>query len=79
MDNKELSGMEKMVLAVSYNVETDKYSIGACQGSSVSEMAFAVMVVIKTLIRDGYLKDSKEFLDKVTTYLADPQFSEVKE
>lgn len=74
----ENKGYQKTVLAVTYNVTTNAYTVGTCQGSSVAEMAFAVMVIIRTLKRDGYIKDFEEFLTNVKKYLDDPQFDEVK-
>lgn len=72
------NGYQKTVLAVTYDITTNAYTVGTCQGSSVAEMAFAVMVVIKTLKRDGHIKDFNDFIDKVKKYLDDPQFEEVK-
>lgn len=79
MENEQTEGFERMVLAVSYNVTDDTYTVGTCQGSSVEEMAFAVMVVIKTLERDGHIESPNTFLDLVDKYLNDPQFEEVTE
>ena len=78
MKTKKPTGYEKTVLAVTYDVEKDVYNIGACQGSSVSEMAFAVMAIIRTLVRDGHIKDDKEFMDLVQKYLDDEQYGELK-
>lgn len=75
---EEYGSNEKMILAVSFNVETGLYNIGACQGSSVNEMAFAIMAVIKTLKRDGYIKSEQGFIDKLNQYLNDPQYAEVE-
>lgn len=79
MDKQKLSGNEKTVLAVTYDITTDRYTIGTCKGSSVSELAFVVMVLAKTLERDGHIKNTKEFMDKVQRYMDDPQFEEVKD
>lgn len=67
------------VLKVSFDHDKNLYQVQTCQGSSINEMAFAVMVLIKTLIRDGYLENSKDFVDKIQNYLNDPQFEEIKD
>lgn len=67
------------VLKVSFDHDKNLYQVQKCQGSSINEMAFAVMVLIKTLIRDGYLENSKDFVDKIQNYLNDPQFEEIKD
>ncbi len=77
MDENQLSGNQKIVLAVTYDITTDTYTIGTCQGSSVAEMAFAVMVIAKTLERDKHIKNTNEFMNKVQQYIDDPQFEEV--
>lgn len=77
MDDSENTNVSE-VLAVRFNHDKNVYTVSTSQGSSVNEMAFAVMVVIKTLMRDGYIKDSKEFIDLINKYLGDPQYEEVK-
>lgn len=71
-------GYIKTVLTVQYDVTTNQYVVGSCQGSSVEEMAFATMVVARTLTRDGHIKSEQDFLDLVNKYINDPQFQEVK-
>lgn len=71
-------GCIKTVLAVQYDITTNQYLIGTCQGSSVAEMAFATMVVARTLTRDGHIKSEQDFLDLVKKYIDDPQFREVE-
>lgn len=78
MKKEKHSGYEKTVLAVTYDIEKDIYKVGACQGSSVEEMAFAVMVVARTLVRDGHIKDTKTFTDLVDKYINDDQYGELK-
>lgn len=73
------TGYEKTVLAVTFDVTANEYKIGTCQGSSVAEMAFAVMAVIRALERDGHIKDKAEFMKLIDKYYSDPQFEEVKE
>lgn len=64
--------MEKTILKVTCNENT--YQVSAEQGSSVNEMAFAVMVVIRTLIKANYIKEKKEFIRLVNKYFDDPQY-----
>lgn len=74
----EAGSNEKMILAISFNVETNQYNIGGCQGTSVNEMAFGIMALAKTLVRDGHLTSTDEFIDKIKKYCDDPQYEEVK-
>ena len=71
----------KLLLAVAYE-EGDNgkanYIVDIPKGSTVTETAFCVNVVIRCLVRDGVIKDSKEFIDYVLKYLDDVQYSEVK-
>lgn len=70
-----------LLLAVAYE-EGDKgqanYIVDIPKGSTVTETAFCVNVVIRCLIRDGIIKDSKEFVDYVLKYLDNKQYSEVR-
>lgn len=71
----------KLLLAVAYE-EGDNgkanYIVDIPKGSTVTETAFCMNVVIRCLVRDGVIKDSKEFIDYVLKYLDDVQYSEVK-
>lgn len=71
----------KLLLAVAYE-EGDNgkanYIVDIPKGSTITETAFCVNVVIRCLVRDGVIKDSKEFIDYVLKYLDDVQYSEVK-
>lgn len=66
------------VLQVDTDMEKSTYTVKAEQGSSVNEMAFATMVVIRTLVRDKLIQSSEDFLSLVKKYLEDPQYDEVK-
>ena len=68
----------KTVLKVTTDAETSIYQVHADEGSSVNEMAFAVSVVIKTLIRDGHIKTRHDFMKLVNKYCTDTQYDEVK-
>ena len=71
----------KLLLAVAYE-EGDNgkanYIVDIPKGSTVTETAFCMNVVIRCLVRDGVIKESKEFIDYVLKYLDDIQYSEVK-
>lgn len=71
----------KLLLAVAYE-EGDNgkanYIVDIPKGSTVTETAFCMNVVIRCLVRDGVIKESKEFIDYVLKYLDDVQYSEVK-
>lgn len=67
----------KTVLHVETDFETSLYTVKADKGTSVNEMAFATMVVIRTLIKNGYLKNRHEFIQLVHKYFNDPQYEEV--
>lgn len=68
----------KLLLAVAFSNENNTYIVDIPSGSSVSETAFCMSVVIKCLIRDNIIKDSKEVTDLITKYLNDPQYQELK-
>lgn len=68
----------KTVLRVTTDMETSTYDVFADQGSSVNEMAFAVMVTIRALLKSGNIKDANEFIDMVKHYYNDVQFKEVQ-
>lgn len=71
----------KLLLAVAYEEgDNDKanYIVDIPKGSTVTETAFCMNVVIRCLVRDGVIKESKEFIDYVLKYLDDVQYSEVK-
>lgn len=68
----------KTVLKVTTDAATSTYQVSADQGSSVNEMAFAVMVVIRSLVKTENIKTPEEFLDLVKKYLTDVQYQEVQ-
>ena len=67
------------LITVSFDHDTGKYNISLGKGSNVPETAFAITVVIKCLLKDGYIKDKSEILDLINKYLTDPQYEEVKD
>lgn len=68
----------KIVLAVAFDEEEGNYIVDIPAGSNVSEAAFGVSVIIKCLVKDGIIEDSKIFTDAVEKYLNDPQYQEVE-
>lgn len=50
------------------------YQVYLYPGMTVAEIAFNVMVTIRLLIIDGYIKNKKEFDDLVRKYFTDPQY-----
>lgn len=70
---------KKLLLAVAFSEANNSYIVDIAQGSSVAETAFGVSVIARCLVRDGIIKETKEFVDLVNKYLGDPQFTEVKD
>lgn len=60
-----------------YGVVSDQngYQVYTYPGMTVAEMAFCVMVTMRLLKQDGYIKETSEFLDLVSKYLNDPQYA----
>lgn len=76
--NKEDSQFEtKTIICVT--TDANKYTVKADQGVSVNEMAFATMVVIRTLINGKYIDSKDDFIKLINKYFDDPQFQEVKD
>lgn len=76
---KKKKDNRKLILAVAFDDENNRYSVDISSGSSVSEAAFAMAIVIKCLIKDNVIKSSNEVTDLITKYLIDPQYEELKE
>lgn len=55
------------------------YQIYLYPGMTVAEIAFDVMVTIRLLMKDGYLKSKEEFLKMVDKYYDDPQYEPLRE
>ena len=68
---------ERVLLKVTDNPD-GVYSVTVAQGSSISEVAFCMTVVIKCLIKTGYIKSAQEMYDFMDKYMNDPQYEEVK-
>lgn len=66
----------KLILAVA--TDGDNYYVDIPAGSNVAETAFGVHCLIRMLVRDGIIKNSKVFTDMVAKYLGDSQYGEVE-
>ena len=66
----------KNILSVDFNETTGVYSVSASQGSSVAELAFAVAVVAKCMVRDEVIPDADIFVELIRKYIEDPQYEE---
>ena len=64
-----------------YGVLSDDkgYQVYTYPGMTVAEIAFNVMVTVRLLEIDGYIKDKDEFLALVNKYYNDPQYAPVTE
>lgn len=69
----------KILLAVGFNDEANQYTIDISSGSNVAETAFCMAVVIKCLLKDGYIDSPNSVLDLINKYLEDPQYAEVED
>lgn len=71
----------KLLLAVAFEEGDDgqaNYIVDIPKGSTVTETAFCVNVVIRCLIKDKIIEKPSDFLDYVTKYLNEPQYGETK-
>ena len=73
----ETDNQFRPLLSISFNEQNSQYTIDIGQGMSIQELAFGVMVLTKILIRDGFIKNKREFDRMVTNYYKDGQYSEV--
>lgn len=64
-----------------YGVLSDDrgYQVYTYPGMTVAEIAFNVMVTLRILEMDGYIKDKEEFLSLVEKYYNDPQYAPITE
>lgn len=54
------------------------YQLYLYPGMTVAEIAFDVMVTIRLLLQEGYIKDKKDFTKLVDKYFNDPQYKPLK-
>lgn len=70
--------MDKPILTISFNDQTNNYKVELASGSSVPEAAFCVAVLIKSLLKTGYIKKIDDFTELTNKYLTDSQYAELK-
>lgn len=71
--------MKNNLLVVSFDDETNRYSIEIPKGSSVPETVFSFAIVVKCWLRDGVIKETNDIFKMLEKYVNDPQYEEVKE
>ena len=67
----------KKIVDVAFNPEDGKYYVTAGEGSNVNECAFACAILAKIFVKNGFIKETKDFEDLIHKYLTDPQYDEV--
>ena len=67
----------KKIVDVAFNPEDGKYYVTAGEGSNVNECAFACAILAKIFVKNGFIKEVKDFEDLIHKYLTDPQYDEV--
>ena len=77
MENNDAQYETKTVICITCNDKS--YTVKADQGVSVPEMAFATMVLIRTLINGKYIDSKDDFIKMVNKYFDDPQYEEVED
>lgn len=55
------------------------YQVYLYPGMTVAEIAFNIMVTVRLLEKDGYIKDKKEFDALIEKYYNDPQYAPIEE
>lgn len=55
-----------------------EYQIYLYPGMTVAEIAFDVMVTIRLLETEGYIKNKTEFIKLINKYYDDPQYAPIK-
>ena len=63
-----------------YGVVSDEkgYQVYTYPGMTVAEIAFNVMVTIRLLMTDGYIKEKSEFDALIEKYFNDPQYAPIE-
>lgn len=64
-----------LMLGVLATEDGSGYQLYTAPGMSVAEIAFDVMVIIRLMLQDGYLKSKEEFDALVQKYFTDPQYA----
>lgn len=78
MSNEKITINDKIL---QYGVLSDGkgYQVYLYPGMTVAEIAFNVMVTIRLMEKDGYIKDKSEFLALIDRYYEDPQYAPIEE
>ena len=76
MENEKIKINDK-VLQYGVISGEDGYQVYLYPGMTVAELAFNVMVTIRLLEKDGYIKDKAEFDALVEKYYSDPQYAPI--
>lgn len=71
--------MINTLMTVSFDDDNNTYSVMLGKGSSVSETAFSMAVVIKCLLKDKVIENSTDITTLIDKYLSDAQYDELKE
>jgi hypothetical protein len=71
--------MVKNILSISTDDETGNYQVSIAEGSNVAETMFAVSAMIRCLVRDNVIENSRVATDLLQKYLTDSQYEEVIE
>lgn len=56
-----------------------RYKFTCGPGMSVKEVAFGIAAFAKVMVRDGYIKKTSDFTKKITDFINDPKYAEIKE
>ena len=75
---------EKIIIngkVLQYGVVSNEngYQVYLYPGMTVAEIAFDMMVTIRLLEQDGYIKDKAEFDALIDKYYNDPQYAPITE
>lgn len=78
MSNEKITINDKIL---QYGVLSDGkgYQVYLYPGMTVAEIAFNVMVTIRLMEKDSYIKDKSEFLALIDRYYEDPQYAPIEE
>lgn len=68
-----------LILGILSTPDGTGYAVYGHPVASVPEFAFNVMVLIRTLIQEGQIKNKREFDNLVKKYFTDPQYAPLKE
>lgn len=69
---------KRLILAIGFNETTGRYEINIPAGSNVPECAFGVAALIKCLVREKIMDNPQDFIDLVSKYTYDTQYSELE-